>query len=216
MVCAPFGVCYLGTVQPVSACSQHAIAATCSQSLRHDQTRLEQSAEQPGRRPWSRRSAARLALRSRVCRCRCAQLERRGGPSGSITLRSAVGWRRLGRRRPDRRKDRSSRLVRRPHLAAGTPPLTDGAVISRPAAELTRLRQETIDYQPGTTLELSAYEVSARNGLQLRLIDTAGRQQLVAEAVGPVRLLVDGSLVELCGPATPHTTRAYPTPTTTG
>ena len=209
-------MCYLGTVQPVSACSQHAIAATRSQLLRHDQTAWssQRNSLVVGLGPGVVQPDWHLDL---VCAdVGGAQLERRGWPvwidytSGGQS--DGVGWEGAGRT--------AEKIAAAGWCGALTSPrellLTDGAVISRPAAELTRLRQETIDYQPGTTLELSAYEVSARNGLQLRLIDTAGRQQLVAEAVGPVRLLVDGSLVELCGPATPHTTRAYPTPTTTG
>ena len=51
--------------------------------------------------------------------------------------------------------------------------LFDGAVICRPAAELASLRREPIDYQRGTPLGLTAHEVSARDGLRLRLIDAS-------------------------------------------
>lgn len=89
--------------------------------------------------------------------------------------------------------------------------LSGGAVVGRPAAELAGLRRETIDYRPGTALGLAAYEVNARNGLRLRLVDSAGgRERLVAEAHGLVRLLVDGSLVEVFSPDISYTTRAYP------
>ena len=88
--------------------------------------------------------------------------------------------------------------------------LSEGAVTCRPAAELTGLRRETINYQAGTPLAHTAYEVNALEGLQLRLVDATGRARLVAETSGPVRLLVDGSLVEVYGPGPSFTTRAYP------
>ncbi len=87
--------------------------------------------------------------------------------------------------------------------------IRDDAVVCRPAAEMVRLRRESIDYRPGTTLELSAFEISAQDGLRLQLTNVEGRVRTVAESAGQLRLLVDGSLVELYGSGPTYTTRAY-------
>jgi beta-fructofuranosidase len=99
----------------------------------------------------------------------------------------------------------------------------DGDVlVSRPAAELDRLRQEPLDLTPGRPFAAAAFDIelapdAGRVGLWL--ID-GGDETLVAEVdlasspVVPPRLLVDGSMVEIFdGTATPYTTRAYPTTT---
>ncbi len=83
-----------------------------------------------------------------------------------------------------------------------------GRLASRPARELVGLRQESLDTTAGITGP--AFEVEAEGPVRLRLVGDAGRDELVLAAQGPVRVLVDGSLVEAFAPTGPSTTRAYP------
>jgi len=88
----------------------------------------------------------------------------------------------------------------------------DGDVLMmRPAAELKGLRRELVPYAYGEQLELGAFEVLSTTRLVLRMIDTATENEyVVAQSDGPVRLLVDGSLIECFGPTGTFTTREYP------
>lgn len=89
--------------------------------------------------------------------------------------------------------------------------LHDGEVTLPPAAEVIELRRELLPYAPGATLGAEAFEVLAQRRVRLRLVDRqTGDEKVVADVHGPVRVLVDGSLVEVFGPGTSSTTRAYP------
>jgi beta-fructofuranosidase len=95
-------------------------------------------------------------------------------------------------------------------------------VVSRPAAELDRLRREPVALVAGETFAAAAFDVevdSAAGQASLWLADGAD-ERLVAEIdlspdpVVPPRILVDGSMVEIFdGGPMPFTTRAYPTTT---
>ncbi len=91
--------------------------------------------------------------------------------------------------------------------------LAEGAVVSRPAAELTGLRRGVVVDQPGAPLREPAFEVVAIGAVRLFLHGAAG-PQLVAEAAGtpaePARILVDGSIVEAFADLRCWTGRAYP------
>lgn len=81
----------------------------------------------------------------------------------------------------------------------------------QPAAELSGLRRELIEYAPGSPLRCDSFETIAPAGLRLSLVDTATAQKVtVAESDGPTQLLVDGSLIEIFGAGPSCTTRAYP------
>jgi beta-fructofuranosidase len=89
----------------------------------------------------------------------------------------------------------------------------DGVLSSRPAAELTGLR--TDDIELGRPFVESAFEVTATGPVTLRLLGES--EQVVVTAQGSpaesVRILVDGSIVELFDRGASYTTRAYPTAT---
>lgn len=88
--------------------------------------------------------------------------------------------------------------------------VADGQLRSRPAAELTGLRGEPLLLEPGGSVEAPAFEIVAGGSVQLRLGEV-----VVAAAVGtatdPVRILVDGSIIETYAGGSAHTSRAYPT-----
>jgi beta-fructofuranosidase len=92
--------------------------------------------------------------------------------------------------------------------------LHDGALGVRPAAELEGLRQERLTCRPGIPVQAAAFELVATGPVALRLIDDHA-EVLVSAAEGtpadPVRILVDGSMVESFHRGASHTTRAYPT-----
>lgn len=89
--------------------------------------------------------------------------------------------------------------------------ITEGALVDRPARELTALRREPLD--AGAPIDVPAFELEADGllGLSLR---TGDRDQPVLEpggaGPGPLRVLVDGSMIEIFGPTGSRTTRAYP------
>jgi beta-fructofuranosidase len=95
--------------------------------------------------------------------------------------------------------------------------LDDGALVSRPAPELDRLRRHELPVTSGHPITDPAFEIQvgpAAGTATLWLLD--GRdEQLVAEihpSKLPARILVDGSLVEIfTTSAVPCTARAYPT-----
>jgi beta-fructofuranosidase len=87
----------------------------------------------------------------------------------------------------------------------------DGVLGSRPAAELAALRAGDLDLaQPFTD---ASFELIATGPVTLRLL--GDDDQVVVAAKGtpedPVRILVDGSMVELFHRGASYTTRAYPT-----
>ena len=87
--------------------------------------------------------------------------------------------------------------------------LHDGALASRPAAELTRLRQELISWQPEVEFGAAAFEIEATAPVRLR-ISAGGVGDLVVATDGPARILVDRSIVETFAAGTVTTTRVYP------
>lgn len=87
--------------------------------------------------------------------------------------------------------------------------VVDGRLVSSPAAELVRLRQQELAWQPGDMLTETSFEVESQGPLSLVLVD--GRiQQTVAELTKPARVLVDGSMIEIFTGEMATTTRAYP------
>lgn len=88
--------------------------------------------------------------------------------------------------------------------------LRDGALVSRPAAELVRLRRDPIPVSAGVEFSAHAFEVDAKGPVKLR-ITQGGVEVVVVATDGPARILVDGSLVETFGETMATTTRVYPT-----
>jgi beta-fructofuranosidase len=111
--------------------------------------------------------------------------------------------------------------------------LDQGRLGSRPAAELLGLRREPMTWAAGTGFRERVFEVEAVGPVRLRLVDLGpvdlglvgpvepgrvdGSPNGTVVAVGApgqaVRILVDGSLVEVFAGPTPRTLRAYPTAT---
>lgn len=89
--------------------------------------------------------------------------------------------------------------------------LRDGVLLSQPAAELTGLRQETVD-ATGPVTERS-FEIVADGPVTLRLVDGDTSTVVIAGGSAPARIFVDASMVELFTAGFAHTTRAYPTAT---
>ena len=92
--------------------------------------------------------------------------------------------------------------------------LRDDALGVRPASELPGLRQERMNVRPAAPFQASAFELLAAGSVALRLTDAGGDELVsVVEATpsDPARILVDGSIVETFHRGTSHTTRAYPT-----
>lgn len=87
--------------------------------------------------------------------------------------------------------------------------LHDGALASRPARELTHLRQELIRWQPEVEFRASAFEIEATAPIRLR-ISAGGVGDLVVATDGPARILVDRSIVETFAAGNATTTRVYP------
>jgi beta-fructofuranosidase len=89
----------------------------------------------------------------------------------------------------------------------------DRVLATRPAIELTRLRRAPLALRPDTPFWAPAFELVASGPVALRLLDD-GVDELVSAAEGapsdPVRILVDGSMVEVFHRGGSHTTRAYP------
>jgi beta-fructofuranosidase len=87
----------------------------------------------------------------------------------------------------------------------------DGVLWSRPAAELAALRAGEVDVAEPFTER--AFELIATGSVTLRLLGED--EVVVVTAKGtpedPVRILVDGSMVELFDRGASYTTRAYPT-----
>ncbi len=90
--------------------------------------------------------------------------------------------------------------------------LNGGQLVSRPPAELTRLRREPLPWRPGVAFAGRAFEIATSGPLQLR-ISEAGVDVLVVAAEGPARIFVDGSLVEMFSDGPAWTGRVYPGPT---
>jgi beta-fructofuranosidase len=88
----------------------------------------------------------------------------------------------------------------------------DGVLGARPARELEQLRRE-LDWRPAEPIRASAFEIVADGPVSLRLVGS-GVAETVAEVTGsfaePVRILVDGSMIEVFQAGRTHTTRAYP------
>jgi beta-fructofuranosidase len=84
---------------------------------------------------------------------------------------------------------------------------------TRPATELTRLRRAPLVLRADTPFRAPAFELVASGPVALRLVDD-GVDAPAAAAEGtpsdPVRILVDGSMVEVFHRGVSHTTRAYP------
>ena len=87
--------------------------------------------------------------------------------------------------------------------------LHNGALASRPAAELTRLRQEPLGWQPEVEFRAAAFEIEATAPVRLR-ISAGGVGDLVVATDGPARILVDRSIVETFEAGSATTTRVYP------
>jgi len=87
-----------------------------------------------------------------------------------------------------------------------------GVLGSRPAAELVGLRAERLDWS--ADLAAAAFEIESTGSVQLHLVDGNQTVPVVDAPAGaeePVRILVDGSLVEQFAGPIPATSRAYPT-----
>ena len=101
--------------------------------------------------------------------------------------------------------------------------LVDDVLVSRPVAELDRLRREPLPLAPDQPFAAAAFDVELdrrrRPGgavVGRRRRRAAGRRgrPIAPAPVVPPRILVDGSMVEVFdGGPTPFTTRAYPTAT---
>ena len=81
---------------------------------------------------------------------------------------------------------------------------------SRPAAELSRLRRESIDWRSGAPLRAPAFEVRSDGPVRLSL-GTDGVDEPVVITPGAARILVDRSIVEVFADDAASTSRAYPT-----
>jgi beta-fructofuranosidase len=93
--------------------------------------------------------------------------------------------------------------------------VSDGRLCSRPAAELSALRRERLDYSADGLAEQS-FEVVAHGEATLGLADATDREVVVTVTGSldqPARILVDGSMVEAFADGRSVTTRAYPTRT---
>lgn len=92
--------------------------------------------------------------------------------------------------------------------------IRDGVLCSQPASELIGLRVEQLVWQAGVPFHAQAFEIVATGPVTLRLTGDK-REALIASARGtltdPVRILVDGSIVETFSGGVSRTTRAYPT-----
>ena len=92
--------------------------------------------------------------------------------------------------------------------------LRNGVLCARPATELEGLRLGNFAPRPGVPFQQHAFELIASGPVTLRLVH-GGAAELVSATEGtpsdPVRILVDGSMVETFHHGTSHTTRAYPT-----
>jgi beta-fructofuranosidase len=93
----------------------------------------------------------------------------------------------------------------------------DGILCAGPATELAGLRLGNLALRSGAPFQEHAFELVASGSVTLRLVHN-GTAELVSAAEGtptdPVRILVDGSMVETFHRGTSHTTRAYPTTAT--
>jgi beta-fructofuranosidase len=92
--------------------------------------------------------------------------------------------------------------------------IRDGALGVRPATELEGLRRERMNVRPATAFQAAAFELVATGPAALRLTDQGVDELVVvveATPSDPARILVDGSIVETFHRGTSHTTRAYPT-----
>ena len=81
---------------------------------------------------------------------------------------------------------------------------------SRPAAELTRLRRESIDWQVGTLFRAAAFEVESDGPVRL-ILRTDGVDDPVVATQAPGRILVDRSMVEVFVDGAASTSRVYST-----
>lgn len=84
---------------------------------------------------------------------------------------------------------------------------------SRPASELTALRQAILDWRPGVGFVAAAFEIQTEGAVELHLVDQGSESLVIqadASASQPARVLVDGSLIEVFAGPTPTTRRAYP------
>jgi len=92
--------------------------------------------------------------------------------------------------------------------------LEDGALRSRPAAELSGLRRGRFDVEAGTPFAADAFELAVAAGPAALWLLDGDTEQLVAELEAPeagASIVVDGSVVEIFDGAAPLTARAYPT-----
>ena len=91
----------------------------------------------------------------------------------------------------------------------------DDRLAARPARELDALRAEVLP--AGEPVTAAAFEVLAEGPVGLTLLDGDREQRVLDPAFGaggPVRVMVDGSLVEaFAADGRSLTTRAYPTTT---
>jgi beta-fructofuranosidase len=92
--------------------------------------------------------------------------------------------------------------------------LRNGVLCTRPATELEGLRLGNFTCTPGVAFREHAFELIASGPVTLKLVQ-GGAGQLVSAVectpTEPVRILVDGSIVETFHGGASHTTRAYPT-----
>ncbi len=81
-------------------------------------------------------------------------------------------------------------------------------LIIEPASELIKLRGAS--RAPDRLISARSFEVIATEGLKLDLVDQ-DHHQVVVDKPGAIRVLVDGSMIEVFGPGgVPTTVRAYP------
>ena len=88
-----------------------------------------------------------------------------------------------------------------------------GRLCARPAAELTGLRQQRLDWTPGQPLTEASFEVVVRGPATLRLTGEKFDEtvlQVSGAGLVPARIFVDGSMVEAYDDGATITTRAYP------
>ncbi|WP_195909280.1 glycoside hydrolase family 32 protein [Microlunatus sp. Gsoil 973] len=89
--------------------------------------------------------------------------------------------------------------------------VVEDRLVSTPVAELDRLRGDQLDAAAPITAR--AFEIRSDAGVRLALVD-GDDHQVVVDGSGPVRVFVDGSLIEIfTAGAPPRTVRAYPRPT---
>jgi beta-fructofuranosidase len=98
--------------------------------------------------------------------------------------------------------------------------LIDDVLVSRPAPELARLRDQPLDLTAGNPFQAAAFDIefnSAARSATLALVERDDERPVAQIDLSPTptmqpRILVDGSIVEIFdGSGASFTTRAYPT-----